>query len=594
MENDRRHNGEIIIMPSSPVHKFGNRSKILLSSVFGPYAQDDEFGSRTLNPMELHHNQVTREQGGFSLRMFHRSFGLMMLQANIEAPCTLLDFPSRDRFIHEIQNNSYDIVGISSIVVNIDKVKEMCSLIREHMPRATIVIGGHITNKENLSEIIDADHIARGDGIKWFRKFLGQDEEVPARHPMVYSGFGARIMGINLPEKPAETAAILLPSLGCPVGCNFCSTSAMFGGKGKFINFYQTGDELFSVMCKIEEGLNVQSFFVLDENFLFHRERSLRLLELMEKNNKSWALHVFSSARVLQSYTIEQLVGLGLTWVWMGLEGENSQYAKLNNVDTKALVKKLQSHGIRVLGSTIIGLENHNPENIDQIIDYAVAHETDFHQFMLYTPVPGTPLFEHHRQEGSILAESDFPLADMHGQYRFNYRHPHFHDGEEEQFLTNAFRRDFEINGPSLARMIETTLNGWQKYKNHPDKRIRTRFAMDKMALRTYYAGGVWAMRKWYRKDDRIAPKMNALLRRLYKEFGLSTRIAAAMVGRYIHFSLKREEKRLANGWTYEPSSFYEKNTSAMALGRPSRARVLSAAPSVGSVTGELSPISVR
>jgi hypothetical protein len=81
-------------IPRSPK---GRQTRILLSSVFGPYAQDDAYGSRALNPMELYHNQVTRVQGGFSLRMFHRSFGLMMIQANIDAPCTLLDFPSQDR-----------------------------------------------------------------------------------------------------------------------------------------------------------------------------------------------------------------------------------------------------------------------------------------------------------------------------------------------------------------------------------------------------------------------------------------------------------------------------------------------------------------
>ena len=43
--------------------------------------------------MELYHNQVTREQGAFSLRMFHRSWGIMMIQENISAPCTVLDFP---------------------------------------------------------------------------------------------------------------------------------------------------------------------------------------------------------------------------------------------------------------------------------------------------------------------------------------------------------------------------------------------------------------------------------------------------------------------------------------------------------------------
>src|SRR5207244_11081425 len=96
------------------IHPKGTRARVLLTSVFGPYAQDDEFGSRAINPMELYHNQVTRAQGSFSLRMFHRSWGIMMIQANISAPCTVLDFPTREGFARELTHNHYDIVGISS------------------------------------------------------------------------------------------------------------------------------------------------------------------------------------------------------------------------------------------------------------------------------------------------------------------------------------------------------------------------------------------------------------------------------------------------------------------------------------------------
>jgi radical SAM superfamily enzyme YgiQ (UPF0313 family) len=548
------------------VHPMGTRARILLTSVFGPYARDDEYGSRKINPMELYQNQVTRAQGGFSLRMFHRTFSLLMLQANMDAPCTVLDFPTLEGFIQEIKRHDYDIVGISAIIPNLDKVKTMCDLIRKVRPDTTIVVGGHVTNKENIDGRIDADHIVRGDGIQWFRKFLGQDGNSPIRHPMVYSGFGARIMGIDLPQKRDRTAAILIPSVGCPVGCNFCSTSALFGGKGNFINFYETGDQLYSVMCQIEKKLSVRSFFVLDENFLFHRKRALRLLELMEENGKSWALYIFSSARVLQSYTFEQLVRLGVAWVWMGLEGKNSRYGKLADVDTKALVKTLQSHGIRVLGSSIIGLENHTPENIEDVIEHAVSHDTDFHQFMLYTPNPGTPLYEEHRREGRLLSESELPVSDAHGQYRFNYRHSHIKDGKEEAFLLRAFRKDFEANGPSLFRLIRTMLKGWQKYKKYPDRRIRNRFYWDVAPLRSAYAGAVWAMKRWYQDDGRMSEKINDLLKDIYRTFGWKTRIITPVIGRYALAKLKGEEKRLKEGWDYEPSSFIEKNDAALAL----------------------------
>jgi hypothetical protein len=257
------------------VHALGSRAKVLLSSVFGPYAQDDQYGSRAMNPMELYHNQVTREQGPFSLRMFHRSWGLMLIQTNMNAPCTLLDFPTLDRFIEELQHNQYDIVGISSIPLNVLKVRKMCELVRHYQPDATIVVGGHVANVGNLDEQIDADFIVKGDGVRWFRRFLGEDEGQPIAHPEIVSGVGTRNVGITLPEKPGNVAATVIPSVGCPMGCNFCATSSMFGGKGKFINFYDSGDDLFDVMCKLEQSMKVQSFFVMDENFLLHRRRAL-------------------------------------------------------------------------------------------------------------------------------------------------------------------------------------------------------------------------------------------------------------------------------------------------------------------------------
>ncbi len=567
-----------------PTHPLGSRAKVLLTSVFGPYAQDDAYGSRVLNPMELYHNQVTRVQGPFSLRMFHRSWGLMLIQANLQAPCTLLDFPTRDRFIEELRNHRYDVIGISSIMPNVLKVEEMCNLVRQYQPDATIIVGGHIANAPDLGERIDADRIVKGEGVRWFRGFLGEDEGQPVSHPHIPSGIGTRSLGCNLKMRSDDVAAALIPSVGCPLGCNFCSTSAMFGGKGKFINFYETGDELFEVMCGLEKAMKVRTFFVMDENFLLHRQRALRLLELMEQHDKSWALYVFSSANALRSYSIDQLVALGISWVWMGLEGENSQYGKLHGTDTTALVRQLQSHGIRVLGSTIIGLEDHTPENIDRVIDYAVRHDTDFHQFMLYTPIPGTPLHAQLSAQGRIRSERECPAADTHGQDRFNYRHPHIRDGLESELILRAFLHDFAINGPSIARVVRTTLAGWKRYKNHPDPRIRRRFAQESSNLPTTYSPVIWAMKQTYRQDPAMRSKMSRLLRELHLEYGLKSRLAAALGGPYVLWRARQEEKRLAQGWTHEPPTFCERSQPVVSLNAVDR-------PQTGGHPAMVSPI---
>jgi len=306
-------------------HPKGTQARILLSSVFGPYAQDDEFGSRSINPMELYHNQVTRAQGSFSLRMFHRSWGIMLIQENISAPCTVLDFPTRKDFAREITTHPYDIIGISSIIVNVVKVREMCRMIRRLSPDSTIVVGGHVAAIPGIEKMIDADHIVKGEGVSWMRRYLGQDESAPIRHPAIVSGMRTRIMGIRLPERRGATAATIIPSVGCPMGCNFCTTSAFFGGKGKFVNFYESGDELFEVMRQMETELKVKSFFVMDENFQLHRERPMRLLERMKEAHKSWSMSVFASANAIRKYTMQELVELGVSWLWMGLESPPGQ-----------------------------------------------------------------------------------------------------------------------------------------------------------------------------------------------------------------------------------------------------------------------------
>jgi len=544
---------------------------VLLSSVFGPYARDDEYGSRSVNPMELYQNQVTRVQGPFSLRMFHRSWGMMLIQANLEAPCTLLDFPDLERFRAELQEHEYDVVGIGAIIPNVGKVAKMCALVRELQPSATLVVGGHVANHHRIAELVDADHIVRGEGVQWFRRFLGEDTDKPVRHPQIASGFGTRILGVHGSDRQTDTAATVIPSVGCPLGCDFCATSAMFGGKGRSYAFYPSGDDLYDLMDQLEQTMGVQSFFVMDENFLLHRKRALRLLELMRKNDKAWSFMVFSSANALKLYSMEDLVAFGISWVWMGLEGDKAAYRKLNGTDTLALVDELQSHGIRVLGSSIIGLSEHTPENIDTAIDYAVSHDSDFHQFMLYTPIPGTPLWKQHEQDGTLLDEGECPTADIHGQTRFNYRHPHIQDGQEGEMVLRAFRRDYQVNGPSIVRMLGTLLRGYLRHRDNPDPRVRRRFAWETRDLRSTYAGILWAAERWFRKDPQVLARIRAVRADHREAFGWQVKLWGALVGPVLLTTLWLEERRLRRGWTYEPPTFYETNKPVSAAGRTGR-----------------------
>jgi hypothetical protein len=255
---------------------------------------------------------------------------------------------------------------------------------------------------------------------------------------------------------------------------------------------------------------------------------------------------------------MDELVRLGISWVWMGLESPRSGYAKLAGTDTLALTRELRSHGIGVLGSTIIGMEHHTPDNIGAEIDYAVAHDTDFHQFMLYTPVPGTPLHRQLGEEGKLL---DVDLADIHGQYQFNWRHPHISREDSKRFLDQAFERDYEVNGPSLARLVRTTLEGWKRYRNYPDLRVRARFEREMQTLKISYSGLLWAAEKYLaRSNAAMASRLSALRDEIRRECGSSSVWMARLFGPLLLWTARREQKRLERGVRYEPRTFVQRS----------------------------------
>ncbi len=439
------------------------RKRILLAGVFGPYGVDDAYG-RKENIMELFHNQVTKAQGLASFRFQHRSFGLYFIAANLDADVTVLDFPSKRRFEREL-GRGYDIVGISFIAPNYLKAAEMARLTRAHAPDATIVLGGHGAAIEGIEELVDCDHVARGEGIRWMRTFLGQDPDAPLVHPALPSAERKDIYGIPV---PGITANLLVTGVGCVNACNFCCTSHFFGRR--YTPFIGSGRELFRVAERIADIRGSDIFFVMDENFLKDRKRALELIEEMERRERYFMFHVFSSAETIISFGVENLVRLGAQFVWVGFESQTDQnkFAKNRGVDAHALVKELRDHGISVLASGILCMEHHTPDNIQQDIDYLVGIESDMVQFMLYTPLPVTALYKDHKKRG--LLRDDLPMEEWHGQKSLNWNHPAFARDEPERWLDAAFRQDYEQNSSSMYRVVETTVRGLRTLSAIPNR----------------------------------------------------------------------------------------------------------------------------
>jgi radical SAM superfamily enzyme YgiQ (UPF0313 family) len=495
--------------------------KLLLSSVFGPYGVDDQYGRR-LNVMELFHNQVTREQGVFSLRMNHPSFGLHMIAQNLQTQSVVLDFPSFDRFKKELKKG-YDYVGISFITPNIIKAKAMAEYVVKNHPETKIVLGGHGTDLPDIERIIPCDYVCRGEGIVFFRKLLGEDAGAPLLHPVLRSTINRRIMGLPLPTD----AAVLIPGLGCINACRFCATSHHF--QKNYIGFLNSGEILYQTLCDIEKKLGVNEFFVMDENFLKNRERAEELLALMEKNNKYFYMGVFSSAETINSVGVEFLSKLGIDFVWIGIESKQDIFAKTRGIDLKKTIADLRSYGIQILGSGILFLEHHDKQTIFEDIDFIVDLETDFVQFMQLGPLPVTALYKEYESAGKL--RFDIPFEDWHGQDKIWFKHEHFTRDETDYFTRRAFQIDYERQGPSLLRIADTSLRGYRTLSTHANPRIRGLTPRLKRRCLDLYA--LFPACRQSAENARTHELVDYLEREYAKEFGppsLLTRAASLLL----------------------------------------------------------------
>ena len=76
----------------------------------------------------------------------------------------------------------------------------------------------------------------------------------------------------------------------------------------------------------------------------------------------------------------------------------------------------------------------------------------------------------------------------------------------------------------------------------------------------------VGAAKLYYRNNPAMYAKMSVLLKELHAEFGWKSRVCSAIASRWLLGSIRREEKRLAEGFSYEPQTFYERNAAVTDL----------------------------
>jgi hypothetical protein len=458
---------------------------------------DDAYGKRENIP-EVLAAQVTRAQGVFTPRLWHATTGLHLVAANAGVPTTVLEWPSLEEFEQELRQHQYDYVGISFIPCTVPKMGAMVEVVRRASPRSRIVLGGYGTVVPKLDALVEPDHVCRGDGIRFLRHLLGLGPEFDFHHPVVTT-WTYQFLGLNVFPQPLGHVAT---GLGCAYGCDFCLTSSFF--ECRYQPFLRDGRELYRLVQRHARAGRITDFWIMDENFLADEERAWQLREAAREDIQRAAPYnldmIWSSADTVQRIGAEALAEMGVTSVWIGYESGAAGYAKNSGIDFPGLIDELAHHGINTLLSCIPFDDRHDEATWEADLQEVLRCGQAYTQFMPLSPLPTTRLHQRLRAEDRLLEE--IPMAERHGLTGLAHAHPHFTRRRSRELLDEAFAREYEANGPSVLRILENRLRGYQTFRASTSPVLRQRAATLGAALRKK-AGFVVAMQSLVRECHR-------------------------------------------------------------------------------------------
>jgi len=454
-------------------------SRVLLTSVCRPIGPRQ--GDAPSVGYELLHGQVTRAQGMFSPRSLHLHFSLEYIAENLDAPCVVLQYPSRRELIRELRKG-YDYVCVSFLLALFHRMQDVVALVREHAPQAKIVLGGYGTVLSDEELAPWGDFVCREEGVAFMRRLLGESErEMPYRHPLIVSRL--KVFG-----RPISRTGMIFAGLGCPNGCDFCCTSHFF--KRRHLRLLPTGEDIYAVVERYLELDPDISLVVLDEDFLLNRRRALEFRECVQAAGKALSIFAFASIRAISQYTVEELVEMGIDGLWIGYEGTRSGYAKQEGRAPEELFNELRAHGISILASMIVGLPYQDEQTIQRELDGLLALEPDLCQFLIYGPTPGTPFYEKTVREGLLRQEF------AHDPQRY-YKacdgftsmtvHPTLSGERIEALQRHCFEQDFERLGPTIHRSVATWLEGYRRLRGSANPALQRKAARFARELRKAY-----------------------------------------------------------------------------------------------------------
>ncbi len=304
---------------------------------------------------------------------------------------------------------SADLVAVSAITSTAPQSYKLADVVRK--AGAIVVMGGTHTSFMTDEGMQHADFVVRGEGELAFQELVDaihRGEGFDKIQNLTYRNDDGRIL--SNPERPKIPNLDVNPipdyhliegwkpggvisvatSRGCPFSCTFCSVPGMYGHAFRTHSIERVLQEL-----DLHKG-NMYTFFA-DDIFTANKKRVKELLGGMIARGLTppWGAQVRTET-VDDPELLQMMRDSNCFNVYVGFESINPRTLKLfqkkqDLAKIERSIERFHEHKIRIHGMFVVGSDEDDVETIDATAEFALKHDIDSIQFMILTPIPGSP-----------------------------------------------------------------------------------------------------------------------------------------------------------------------------------------------------------
>lgn len=361
---------------------------------------------------------------GLSFDWYPQNAPGQWMSQNVSAPSKVVPEPiTLERVKEELDDEKFGYVVIATYLSGYGTFKDVANYVRQKRPDVKVIAAATGALIEESSQLVD--YTLRGDQVSDLRAIIGQPETDPLKVVSVKSDTRTHFDGVT----KTGSYALLISSLGCMYGCDFCPSTAQFGTN--FVAPFsaeEIRDEIIAAHDRIAPGSKIFSVSLAEPQGLGNIRLWREVFSLCRDLPFQCDLVTTTSSKIVQKFSLDELTqgALRLSTINIGVESLLQGYRKNKNVDLKTVINRLQNAGINVVSTFIVGFDWHTKKNVKDEIELLRDLGSSGYIAANLEMKPKTPLYNAYKTSGRLL---DVPpeLLSFYGYQAFT--HPHFAAG---------------------------------------------------------------------------------------------------------------------------------------------------------------------